>query len=462
MPAERRRIRFSLKVRSMLGLGLALQLLLSSAASPASAATSYRYIVYLMGTAFSTPVTPVDGAALQQDYRWITSAMTSTTTGVGVPLSRQLVLNYTDDHVAAATWALSPVVTSWHRHSPLASCRGATSPNMIDGWTHAYNVAWWLDGFYDQHVIDDHVAPRILLVGHSQGGVIARMLQVISTNVSPYSTGDLRADCWPMAHLKSMLEGIVTVGAPLASVASGLCPQFSTGVFETERRFIYAHPTAAGRGVVVGAEAAVWVGAPTSPWIAGTCSTAVSSSATTKIEMRDLTGASWPLTSVKFWNGYQTTSTPTTQLFIATAYASKFVAGQDVLLGNMGPAVLARSILHVRHVYSPGIVVDVAGQAERVAPVKGVGPTVRRVTNAQYHTEWIEGDGTCPAAPSVSSSTCQYRSATAGNGYPSTWTNTATGYRVRAKPWKYDLTPAGYWSQPVYDTIAKYVRAWAW
>jgi hypothetical protein len=217
-------------------------------AKSANSLGSRTHIIYLTGT--SAPGTTA--SEFQSAYRWIHNSLADNAR-LAIPPSRQVVINYTNQNYSMNN-SSPTVITSWQYSGtpvPLPSkCAPSVGPSVVDGWTHAFQAAWRIKKYIDQNNVSN-----VIIIGHSQGGTIARMLQVIANG--QYSTGlpsNLPAQCWQDSAKKPLLQGkilgIVTVGAPLATNCLG----FLSTPFKTERSFLVNSRTASGNALTIGGD----------------------------------------------------------------------------------------------------------------------------------------------------------------------------------------------------------------
>ena len=183
-------------------------------------------VIYLTGTASPT----VSAADLQDDYQYIYRSLAHNAR-LGIARTKQIVLNYTSSSSAKAISAAAAkpqVVQSVNPTKPKAapkSCITVVDPSATDVWRHAYQVSWKIKEILDSQGANE----KVVLIGHSQGGLIARIVQLIANGKIPTlaeTAGEkIPVNCWP-SGLKNRIIGIVTMGAPLNAV----CPDFLTMV----------------------------------------------------------------------------------------------------------------------------------------------------------------------------------------------------------------------------------------
>ena len=230
-------------------------LLFPTELNAASSFSPKTHILFLTGT--DSPLKK--GREYQDAYKYIANSLASTAR-LGIPVNRQRILNYTSSNIAnqgtISGWVLPAVITAKLSGKVLApgpdkkfaGCYQSApiKEYLADAWLNAYFVAWRI-----QRYLGESGATNVLLVGHSQGGVIARIIQVIANkSASPSLTSTdsgLRKECWP--NLAGKIKGIVTVGAPLSAQ---YCEGF--GPFQSERVFIDQARYVAGNALMIGAD----------------------------------------------------------------------------------------------------------------------------------------------------------------------------------------------------------------
>jgi hypothetical protein len=222
----------------------------TAAASSWDPATTH--IVYLTGTL----VPSTSATSMQNDYQYIYRALAKQSR-LNIAMSRQYVLNYTNSATLnkdPAAGAEKPEVkSSWSKNNLPPTGAPTSCPSyspypdlyMTDALRHAYDAAWQIHSYISNATRAGH---KFILVGHSQGGVIARMLQLVATGRYPAAIS--AANCWPVASLNRMI-GIVTMGTPLnppSTVSADNCDGFQQTPFVEERKWLLANRTVAGPG----------------------------------------------------------------------------------------------------------------------------------------------------------------------------------------------------------------------
>lgn len=247
------------------------------------------HIVYLTGTLMPDTA----ASSMQNDYQYIYRALAKQSR-LSVAMSRQYVLNYTNSYTLSRVTTVGAekpeVKSSWSKNrlpppGAPASCPSfSPSPDLhvTDALRHAYDAAWQIHSYISSSARNGH---KFILVGHSQGGVIARMLQIVATGRYPAAISS--SNCWPVVSLNRMI-GIVTMGAPLnppSKVIADDCPGFQQTPFVEERKWLLANRTVAGPGksLLIGAWPAELISKI--PGIHRNCSTNVVSKSSTRVAL---------------------------------------------------------------------------------------------------------------------------------------------------------------------------------
>lgn len=207
------------------------------AAQPARAAiTSFpdsTAVVYLTGTSMAFGNLSQCGAGdwpfrAQNDVRLLHRRLVKDLKAVNRNTSS---LNYycagsrvRDDRVGLE---LPQVVSVVNKKSTRSTCLGAAQKSWDAGqdgtgvppvMRHAYHVAWQLS-----EDAKSNPSRRFLLIGHSQGGIIARLVFILSDPArrsalaSVLGTGLIRTECWP-ANLAGKFYGQVYMGTPFRGI----------------------------------------------------------------------------------------------------------------------------------------------------------------------------------------------------------------------------------------------------
>ena len=259
---------------------------LLSAFPTAAKALSYpRYILYITGTADGLK----SGSSFQSDWTWIAQSMKSSAR-LNIPMSNQIVINYTNNEAKVGTADAPEVISSYNSGPPtlLTGCRNTTGSKLIvDGWAHAVSTAWAIRNFIVAKTTTSSV-PQIILIGHSQGGMISRMIQLVTAGKNQLLPSDLQPKCWPTATLSGKIKGVVGMGSPLAE--KGSCPELDQDSFDSfvsERAYTHGGAAyAAGKVMMIGATPKEKVSLVRStPNIDNNCSTMVTSTASIRINM---------------------------------------------------------------------------------------------------------------------------------------------------------------------------------
>jgi len=395
----------------------------------------------------------VTASKFQEDYRWIHNSLAEKAR-LNIPASRQVVINYTNQNESLNN-SSPKVITSWQYSGtpvPLPSkCMPSFGPFVQDAWTHAFQAAWRIKKYIDQNNVSN-----IVIIGHSQGGTIARMLQVIANG--QYSTGlpsNLPAECWQDSAkplLQGKILGIVTVGAPLATNCLG----FLSTLFKTERSFLVNSRTASGNALVIGGDPSEEVFDNDSAGrIPLNCATDVigpgsrrvaiySKGSSMVIQSLQTTAA----TAVKF--GCPITGRPAS---VAVSSNADLKVGDSFTISGTTPISWNGS-------YVVRAVTDTSGRAFQfcigslmtsVASKLGL----LQVSRFQQHTWYIEGGGKCPAvlfvgAPKSAKTDerwCGYKIAQPYAPWPVSWS------LIRSQV---DSTKPG----TIYDLISQEIKRW--
>ena len=426
----------------------------------ATKALSYpKYILYLTGTSLQT----TEASSFQSDWTWIAQSMRSSAR-LNIPMSNQIIINYTNDYVKAGTVDTPAVISSFNSGPPtlLAGCRntaGGIIKGMVDGWAHAVSTAWRIRDFIVQTTTPSSV-PQIIIIGHSQGGTIARMIQLVTAGKTNLLPSDLPSKCWPTATLSGKIKGIVGMGAPLAK--KGQCPDFDTksnDALVTERAYTHdGAATPAGKVMMIGATPKEIVNLfGYFPNIDNNCSTMVTSSGSTRV---NIFGKGYPnkitsltvSTSVIYVNGIgYRDATMTTSNLHNMSVGSKF---------KISGAVNAswEKTWTVR---------TVEGTTQRIVTFRvpsalktgeAASPSLKTTDDqVQDHGWWIEGKGRCPAGiikPGRGDGNapipfCGY--VTIVNGSTASWPTVFTTIDDLASPGN---------PGTVYDLIATTIKTW--
>ena len=368
--------------------------------------TYKNYILYIAGTATGDK----SASSFQSDWQWIAQAMQSSAR-LNIPMNSQAVINYTN----ALTTPFNPkyptkpaVISSYNSTSPTvkSGCRVTIGGKLItDAWAHAVSTAWKISQFIsEQQINNPGSTPKIILIGHSQGSLIARMIQLVVAGKTTGLPSDLLSKCWPTTELKDRIVGIVGMGTPLAGAENtDLCSGFPDLTMKQER--IYASKGSsfsAGRVMMIGAAPLENVYLPLfTPTINNECSTYVFSDQSIRVNI--------------FSEGYPS---KISSLTVGAKYSECIGSGVCI---EYRDATMTTSQLHNLSVGEyfkiEGAIANsalnkkwkvkaVVGTTQRTLTFqvpfsinKAEPPTdklLARSTEVQSHGWWIEGKGVCP------------------------------------------------------------------
>jgi len=213
------------------------------------------HLLFLTGTDAPSK----NARAYQDAYKYIANSLAKNVR-LGIPVSRQRILNYHNEQTAKQTtvggWVLPEVITAKPGvfivpgpDPKITGCKinTANQEGFLDAWENAYTTAWRIQRYLNETT----GAKNVILIGHSQGGIMARIIQVIANpSAAPELTtsdSSVRKECWP--KLAGKIKGIVTVGAPTSDTS---CQGFPA--FQTERKFIQNSRWVAGNALMIGAD----------------------------------------------------------------------------------------------------------------------------------------------------------------------------------------------------------------
>jgi len=127
---------------------------------------------------------------------------------------------------------LPQVISVIKQKSAKARCLGEATlawdagPDLVSGvepvMRHAYHVAWQLSAD-----IKANPKRRFVVIGHSQGVILARLVYILSDSSRRAALGDvlgngaIRAECWP-TNLNEKFYGQVYMGTPFDGVSFGV------------------------------------------------------------------------------------------------------------------------------------------------------------------------------------------------------------------------------------------------
>jgi hypothetical protein len=237
------RTRIGKWVRVVAALTLGLSML---SAQPARAAVTKIplnvSVVYLTGTysgstsCMTTKTTSyfIDHAL---DVKWLHRRLVKE---LGVDTGKSFSLNYycpqakpaqlTRRYELPAVAAVTEMVAVTTSGKPVVGCLAAASTYVESGQAdtgktktslpepvirHAYHVAWWLN-----KQVKDNPGRQFLLVGHSQGGILMRLIYILSEQSRRaaiagkyWLEGRYKPECWPNLP-KNVFYGNIFMGTP--------------------------------------------------------------------------------------------------------------------------------------------------------------------------------------------------------------------------------------------------------
>ncbi len=440
-----------LKIRRVAAVSLAGLILCASSlygADVANAATwskTNTRVIYLVGTSGDP-----EASEYQDAYQWIYRSL-SHEKRLDILRSRQVVLNYNSDSVLPATGGANPkprVIQSENPPVPVGAgseCPGGNAL-LLDSWLHAYRAAWRIKEYLGAGDI------RAILIGHSQGGMIARIIQLVAAGKIPTEaeTGveAIPSSCWP--DLTDKIVGIVTVGAPLSSTCQGFPDVFAHArAWLTTNRLFNA-----GKVLVIGGDpkeiAKIFVltgfiplGCATNVLADSTRSAIYSFAVPNKIKELKIVAMEKEevdacITSEK---GGQVTLTEVATLQV----------GDELKISKS-------SIKKWNGTYKVHFIVGTSAKVyqfcKQAQPKKSTDGFVN-VDHFQDHTWYIEGAGACPAhiqriTPgdgNVLQNWCGYKNAINSGKFPSSW-SVIQSKEVAGQP------------GTIYDLIAEVVNGW--
>ena len=251
MRSDRTRIGKWVRVVAALTLGLSM-----FSAQPAQAAItkipSNVSVVYLTGTldTENKSCVTIDTVGHSLEVKWLHRRLVNE---LRIDPSKSFSLNYYCPQGARATLtkkaelpAVAPVtemVAVTAAGKPVAGCLSAASTYVESGQPdtgktknqlpepvirHAYHVAWWL-----HKQVQDNPGRQFLLIGHSQGGILMRLIYLLSEQSrraaitgTNWLEGRYNPRCWPNFP-KTMFYGNIFMGTPFLG---GIGSIFSCGL----------------------------------------------------------------------------------------------------------------------------------------------------------------------------------------------------------------------------------------
>ena len=456
--------------------------------APATQAITYEtHIVYLAGTA--DPGKSASG--FQADWTPIANSLKNSRR-LNVPVSRQVVINYTNSMAIQGKTNIVPqkpeVISSFRSQSPspIPGCRatGARFSTSTDAWHHAMTTAWAIRDYVVKNS-SPNKRIRLLLIGHSQGGTIARILQLVVADKKGLPS-DLPRKCWPYDTLSKSIAGIVGMGSPLSKAKS--CEGFPDSVFPGERLYTDTWSgTSAGKVLIIGAspreEVYLGVGTPT---INNECATNVKSKDAIRVNIFSF-GYQTAIESVTVGKPYKVgnasyrdaTLTTSTRHNLCAQYSDASRCGK---FADSFAIVGAKPSYWNRKWSANSDKVVLKGTTQRTIVFRVPGsfsaPALPLSTDAnracdlnpktaeglclihqqvQSHGWWVEGGGICPASI-VKPGRGDGNAPTPFCGFVEIVNNSTKIWPSAFTP-IYDLTSAGN-PGTVYDLIASKTRSW--
>jgi hypothetical protein len=310
---------------------------------------------------------------------------------------------------------------------------------------------------------------RLLLIGHSQGGTIARILQLVVAD-KPGLPSDMPRKCWPYDALSKSVIGIVGMGSPLSKAK--FCGGFPDWVFPNERLYTDTWSgTSAGKVLIIGAspreEVYLGVGTPT---INNDCATNVKSKDSIRV---NIYGFGYPtkiqsVTANKPFPGFATLITKELhnlmrgESFTITgakqSYWNKTWKVAQVIGTSQREIIFQIRSSGLSASDSPALPKSTNSKRTcDVDPLTQIEDLCLVHNQVQSHGWWVEGGGICPALivrpgrgdGNAPTPFCGFVEIV--NNRTSTWPTTFTPI--------YDLTSAGN-PGTVYDLIASKTRSW--
>ena len=456
--------------------------------APAAQAITYEsHIVYLAGTA--DPGKSASG--FQADWTPIANSLKNSQR-LNVPVSRQVVINYTNSMSIQGKTNTVPqkpeVISSFRSQSPspIPGCRatGARFSTSIDAWHHAMTTAWAIRDYVVKNS-SPNKRIRLLLIGHSQGGTIARILQLVVADKKGLPS-DLPRKCWPYDTLSKSVIGIVGMGTPLSKAKS--CEGFPDWVFPDARLYTDTWSgTSAGKVLMIGAspreEVYLGIGTPT---IDNECATNVKSKDSIRvnilsfgypISIESLTvGNKYEVDHIEYRDATLITSSQH-NLCVENSSASrcgKFGDSFDIVgakpsywnrtwSASLDKVVLKgttqRTIVFRVPGYFSARALPLSTDANRACDANSATKEALCLIHKQVqsHGWWVEGGGICPAAI-IKPSRGDGNAPTPFCGFVEIVNNRTSIWPTAFTP-IYDLTSAGN-PGTVYDLIASKTRSW--
>jgi hypothetical protein len=454
-------------------LAVSVSMLLLLGITPIARGVTYEaHLVYLAGTALATK----SATSFQNDWTPIANSL-KVSQRLNVPVSRQVVINYTNGNSVARN-SSNPanekpqVMSSFNSKSPspISGCMVTGGRTLItDAWAHALTTAWAIH-YYVIANTTAAKAPKVLLIGHSQGGTIARILQLVAAGRSGLPS-NLAPKCWPIKTLTSSIVGIVGMGSPLSKANS--CPGFPAGVFPQER--LYTHNGAsysAGKVLMIGATPLeeVYLG-PAIPKISNECATNVISNDSIRVNIFSL-GYPLGIQTVVVGSSYRSGGLDYRNATLTTKDLHNLKKGDSFAIVGARPSYWNKTwkvssvigttqrtiVFQVPASNSSGPSAD-SPSAGRACDVNPNTPNDLCLVHKQVqsHGWWVEGGGACPAA-SIKPGRGDGNAPTPFCGFVEIVNNSTSVWPTAFKLIN-DLTSSGNPGK-VYDLIASKTKSW--
>jgi len=463
-------------------------LLFLGMAPAAQAITFESHIVYLAGTAIGGK----EAGEFQADWTPIANSLKDSRR-LNIPVSRQVVVNYTNmtsiaQDLTNQNRQKPAVVSSFYSKSPspIPGCRvirgGASS--ITDAWAHAMTTAWAIRDYVVKNS-NSNKQIRLLLIGHSQGGTIARILQLVVANKSGLPS-DMPRKCWPYDTLSKAIVGIVGMGSPLSKAKS--CEGFPDSVFPEERLYTNTWSgTSAGKVLMIGASPREEVYLPIgTPKINNECATNVKSKDSIRVNIFSF-GYQTAIESVTVGKPYKVgnvsyrdaTLITSTMHNLCAEYSDASRCGKFAdsfaIVGakpsywnrkwsaNSDKVVLKGTLQRTIVFRVPGSfsapALPLSTDANRACDLNPKTPEALCLIHQQVqsHGWWVEGGGICPASI-VKPGRGDGNTPTPFCGFVAIVNNSTSIWPTVFTP-IYDLTSAGN-PGTVYDLIASKTRSW--
>jgi hypothetical protein len=316
---------------------------------------------------------------------------------------------------------------------------------------------------------------RLLLIGHSQGGTIARILQLVVADKKGLPS-DLPRKCWPYDTLSKSIAGIVGMGSPLSK--SGSCDGFPgkpiDNIFNGERLYTdNGSGFDAGKVLMIGATPREEVYLPAwTPTINNECATNIKSKDSIRVNIYSL-GHPTSIQSViagKPFPGFATLITKGLhnlkrgESFTITGakqgYWNKTWKVAQVIGTSQREIIFQIGLFGLGLSASDSPALPKSTSSKRtcdVDPSTQIEDLCLVHNQVQSHGWWVEGGGICPASI-VKPGRGDGNAPTPFCGFVEIVNNSTSIWPTAFTP-IYDLTSAGN-PGTVYDLIASKTRSW--